>query len=224
MVVLFDFDGTLADTIGIQLDVARDILIGKYGYNFNSREIDCFTKVIKEQSALSALKVINFPLNKYSELLKNVKDRQRKMMKNLEVSSEIKKSLLSIRKIAQLGILSAGNNAYIKPFLVKNGIEEYFTYIYTDELQMGKEKLFKHFLRKTVISPNEIVYVCDEVEDVKICKKFNIKTVAVTWGLNTRAAFEVCKPDQITDKPSQLLKNVEKLKASSKQNNYVRKS
>ena len=51
----------------------------------------------------------------------------------------------------------------------------------------------------------KVAYVGDETRDVNAARRVEIQTVAVTWGMNTRRAFEPFEPDYLFDEPGELL-------------------
>ena len=52
---------------------------------------------------------------------------------------------------------------------------------------------------------SELVYVCDETRDVQAARKAGLRSIAVTWGFNSRKALEKAGPDFIIDQPDELL-------------------
>lgn len=55
------------------------------------------------------------------------------------------------------------------------------------------------------MEPNELIYVGDEVRDVKACLKAGVLVIGVTWGLNCRNALEASGASFGVDHPSELL-------------------
>ena len=58
---------------------------------------------------------------------------------------------------------------------------------------------------------DEVVYVGDEVRDIKAAKRAGMKIIAASWGYNEREALEKYKPDLIVDRPVELIEVVEKV-------------
>ena len=48
------------------------------------------------------------------------------------------------------------------------------------------------------------MYVGDEDRDIIASKKVNIKTIAVTWGFNSKEKLSREKPDYLVDSPMQV--------------------
>ena len=66
--------------------------------------------------------------------------------------------------------------------------------------------MIKHLLKEKNFSNGDMVYVGDEVRDIKAAKKARVRVIAVTWGLNSRKILEKEHPDYLVDRPQELLK------------------
>ena len=53
-------------------------------------------------------------------------------------------------------------------------------------------------------SKNHVFYVCDEVRDIEAARKSGIKSIAVTWGYNTKGALIKENPDFLVNSPDEL--------------------
>lgn len=205
LTILFDFDGTLADTPAIQLPIIKDILVNKYNYKLSDADFDNLLKILRDKGPFAALLKIKFPLFKYPSLLKDIKGSLKSKMDNLKISKEMRDVIFTCKKYAKIGILSGGNKDYIQIFIQNNKLENIFEYIYTDDKTQGKEKLFKKFLNTTKISKEDVVYVGDEIQDIKISKKIGIKIISVIWGVNSKKGLVENNPDFIADTPNQIV-------------------
>ena len=54
------------------------------------------------------------------------------------------------------------------------------------------------------LSKSDVYFVGDEVRDIEAGKKAGIKTIAVSWGYNTKDALAKEQPDYIIDTPLDL--------------------
>ena len=68
----------------------------------------------------------------------------------------------------------------------------------------GKAKTLKKIARYSQIEPRKIIFIGDEVGDVKAAKRVGFYSIAVSWGFNDRQALEQHSPDAVVDHPQQL--------------------
>ena len=54
------------------------------------------------------------------------------------------------------------------------------------------------------LAPENVAYVGDETRDIQAAKKVGLRSVAVTWGLNTHDALAASSPDHIVLTPDDL--------------------
>ena len=54
------------------------------------------------------------------------------------------------------------------------------------------------------LSKSDVYFVGDEVRDIDAGKKTGIKTIAVSWGYNTKDALAKEHPDYLIDSPLEL--------------------
>ena len=61
-------------------------------------------------------------------------------------------------------------------------------------------------IRKTFsLKAEEMLYIGDEIRDIKAAKKAGIAVAAVTWGFNSRESLAAEKPDYLLDRPEDFL-------------------
>ncbi len=68
--------------------------------------------------------------------------------------------------------------------------------------------VLKRMCNKHKIKNNEVIYVGDEDRDIIASKKVKIKTIAVTWGFNSKNKLIKENPDYLVDSPIQITKQI----------------
>ena len=195
--IVFDFDGTLADTF----DIIKTIVIKEYG------AIDIDFELVKELGAKSFLKQMNIPLWKLPEMAFNVTSKLRNS-KDIKLFPGIVELLNNLKNNYKLGIVSSNSNESIIDTLKRYNIENLFEFVYSDSSIFGKHLVLKKMCSKYKINPLEVIYVGDEDRDIIATKKIKIKTIAVTWGFNSKEKLSRERPDYIVDSPMQILEIV----------------
>ncbi|MDP4009547.1 MAG: HAD-IA family hydrolase [Candidatus Shapirobacteria bacterium] len=201
MEIIFDFDGTVADSLGSLIKILGD-LAPEFGFKpITQYEIDIY----REEGAREALKKLKVSLFKLPKIIQRCQEEQTKKIADIKIIDGLVDVLHTLK--AQgfvLGILTSNSKENVEKFLVKNEID-IFSYIYSEKNLFGKEKIIKHLLKERGLKVGDVIYVGDEVRDIEACKKAGVKIVAVSWGFNSKNILEKYEPDWLIDEPEGLL-------------------
>ncbi|KYC42952.1 carotenoid oxygenase [Scytonema hofmannii PCC 7110] len=206
-VIIFDFDGTVADTLDALVVIANR-LAEEFGYipiapeelallrNLSSREVINY----------SGISVFRIPF-----LVKRVKAALKNKIKELKPILGIKEALIKLKSEGhRLGIITSNSQENVRDFLNANELDNLFEFIYSGVTIFGKTTIINNVLRQKQIKLQEAIYVGDETRDIEASKKANIKVVAVTWGFNSQEVLAQQNPDFLINHPSELLEVVKK--------------
>lgn len=192
--VIFDFDGTIADSFEVFVEVLSEAINHKFEKDeiaklrgLPTRQIMKELGVKKWQLPLIAIKGKRSLGNK---------------MERVEPFAGINEVLKELHgKDYKIYILSTNTNKNINEFLKKYGLDELIDEVYADIGLFAKVKWLKKLMSKHKLSPAECVYVGDETRDIEASHKVDIKCIAVTWGYSTPASLESHKPYALVKKP-----------------------
>ena len=199
--IVFDFDGTLADTF----DVIKNIAMNEYS------EYDIDLELFKEEGAKGMIKKVNIPRWKIPKMIINVTSKLRNS-KDIKLFPGIVALLHTLKKDYKIGILSSNSKEIINDTLKEYDIENLFEFIYSESSLFGKHTVLKRMCSKHNIDPLEVMYVGDEDRDIVAAKKAKIKTIAVSWGFNSMEKLSKENPDYLVDSPMQILEVLQDLK------------
>lgn len=210
-VIIFDFDGTIADTVDALVTIANR-LAGEFGYiqitpedlarlrNFTSREIIKY-------SGISLLKI---PF-----LLKKVKGELKAKISELQPIPGISEVLLALHSQGyRLGIITSNSPENVTAFLIKNQLNHLFEFIHSGVTIFGKTTIINNVLKQKKLKTEAVIYVGDETRDIEASKKANIKVIAVTWGFNSPEALAKQDPYILINHPPELLEVIRVLDCS----------
>ncbi len=93
-----------------------------------------------------------------------------------------------------LTIASSGKKNNIRKLLRKNGLKNYFNLILADSTY-SKKNMIEEILNKFNALPQKTILVTDTVGDINVAKKIGLKTIAVTWGFHSAKLLKSAKPD-----------------------------
>ena len=200
-VIIFDFDGTLADTIDILLSITNR-LSAEFGFKSATKEELAQLSNLNSWQILqySGISIFKFPL-----LIRRLKAELHSEVPHIQLFPGIKEVLLELKKRGfQLGIITSNSRENVLGALEKNGLQDTFTFIYSGST-FGKHKVINKWLRIENIHTEKVVYVGDEIRDIDAAKKTGIKVIAVGWGFNSPQALAAQNPNFLIKRPQELI-------------------
>jgi len=204
---IFDFDGTLANTLPYSFSKIIELAKKLKVKDFKEKEIIEKIRSLSPQELFSQFSVswLKMPLIIW-EVKKAQKDLYDKMDK-IKIFPGIKKLLKELKKKEiKIYIYSSNLKKNIVKFLEKEKIGCYFDNVYVGGNLLRKDKDLLNILKKEGLKTDEVYYVADEVRDVLACQKAKIKMIGVSWGLAKPEILKKAGADLIIKKPSEILK------------------
>lgn len=198
--IIFDFDGVIADSTELFVDVFHKIAEDqKTGL---SREQ---VKNLLQNKTTTEL-IESFKLNIFQKtlLLNKVRKLIEEQTENFRIVSNMKDVLAKLSKKGINLVLVTSNtesvvNRVFEKYFITYFDEKYFKSGLTD-----KDKVLSKLAEK--YSGTKIFYIGDEVRDVEASKTAGVKSVAVTWGFNSKELLEKSEPDFLFTHPREILK------------------
>lgn len=201
-VILFDFDGTVADTLDTLVGITNR-LAGEFGYKPTTKEE---VETFKNLSSRQVIKQSRVSIFKLPFLIRRVKKQLSGELPKVAEFSGMKEAIFQLESQGlRLGIVTSNSAENVKLFLRAKGLLDSFEYIQSGAAIFGKSQVLKRFMRAQSLQPEEVIYVGDETRDIEAAKRSNIKVIAVSWGFNTRQVLEKYRPDFLIDSPGELI-------------------
>ena len=200
--LIFDFDGTLADT----LEESRRIynqLAPEYG--LRQVEMDELPG-LRHMSLKQLLSHLNIPKRRVPRLLAKGTSLMRGNIVRIPLIEGIAQVLPELRKHSDsFGILTSNSSTNVDLFLRAHGIRGLFNFISSTSKLTGKAKHLRAIRKTFSLKSEEMLYVGDEIRDIKASKKAEIPVAAVTWGFNSPEALAAEKPHHLLSHPTDFL-------------------
>jgi phosphoglycolate phosphatase len=201
-VIVFDFDGTIADTVDALISIANR-LATEFGYKQITPEQLAH---LRNLTSREIIKYSGVSLLKIPFLLKKVKSELKNKIHEFQPIPGIKEALTELNNQGyKLGIITSNSKENVTAFLKNHDLDNLFDFIYSGVTIFGKTTIINNVLRQKQLQTQAVIYVGDETRDIEASKKANIKVVAVTWGFNSSEVLSKQKPDFLIDHPSELL-------------------
>ncbi|MBP2659505.1 MAG: HAD-superfamily hydrolase, subfamily variant 1 [Firmicutes bacterium] len=199
--ILFDFDGTLVDSLNIVIEVYNQ-LAGKYeAKKIEQKDI----AHIKRLSITERSKFLDFKLYKFPLLALDIYKLYKYSIKDLILFDGIKELLEELNACGfQLAIVSTNSEQNIRECLQQNQID-FINEIICSNNMFGKNEDIKRFLKTHKLKDSEAIYVGDEVRDIIAGKKSGVKVIWVSWGYDQIDNAKKEHPNYIVHKPHEIL-------------------
>lgn len=196
---IFDFDGTIADSFELVVDIAYELL-----------DIDPLsTQEIAHLRRLPLLKVareLHIPFTRIPRLIFKGRSLMTQRMGEVQPCAGMPQAIRALAELDCRLLLISSNGAHnVRTFLRAHGLEQYFESVHGGVGLFDKSGAVRKVLKRQHIDKNDCYYVGDEVRDAQAAKKAGVHAVSVTWGYQDAQALEDCKPFAVIHKPSQLV-------------------
>lgn len=207
--LVFDFDGTLADTFQAVVDSVNDVQ-GRYRYapiedSERLREKNWFQIVFRE---------LRIPLYRLPGFYRRVRSRARTRFLTAELFPEITDLLQALGKQFDVVILTSNKKKVVRTLLSENNID--VDEIIADVPLFSKASALTAMLKRRKMRPHEMLYIGDEVRDIRACKRAHVPVCAVSWGFHSKAMLRRSEPDFLVETPTELLQLLLALASSSR--------
>jgi phosphoglycolate phosphatase len=200
-VVMFDFDGTIGDTLEAGFEIFN-LLAAEFGFRPMGRDEmprlrDMRTRELMKHAGISAAKLPRISRRGTQELSRRIAS-----IAPLPGVPGLIRELA--RRGHTLGIITSNSEANVRAFLANHQLEN-FAFIRSSSKLFGKAREIRAALKGLRAGGHEALFVGDETRDIEACKKAGVPIVAVTWGYNTPAALRAMEPDFLVDSPAEIL-------------------
>jgi|SRR6056297_1404893 len=196
--IVFDFDGTLADTFEIMKEIAKNEFEDLSDKDF---------ELLRDEGIKGMMKRKNIHVWELPKMVLRFTSKM-KNKENVKLFPEVLELLKTLSKSYKLGIVSSNSEENIIQNLKKYNAHSLFDFIFSQSSIFGKDKVLKKMCKKYQINSSEVIYVGDEDRDIIAAKKIKIKNIAVTWGYNSEKKLQEVNPDIIVNSPKEIIEKI----------------
>ncbi len=197
--IIWDFDGTLADTLADALRIYND-LAAQHGF----RPIDD-PETVRNTPLNEIPGSHDIPLRKVPLLVRGFLKAQRSRISNVRLCAGVSDVLAAFRDSGcQQGIVSSNAEENIRICLRANRAEDFFEFIIGYSRLTGKQRSLRRAIKQFDLAPEAVLYIGDDTRDVKAAKTAGIDIAAATWGISARPLLEAHQPTYLVDTPAEL--------------------
>lgn len=199
--LIFDFDGTIADTLMVAEQVLNETG-HEYGLPHVTRQqlMELKHKSIPELLKLSGLSWLQLPsfVNKMRKRFKKHLTKVRPIQGMPEILNTLKQRGYCME------ILTSNTQEVVHTFLQDHQLS-LFESVHAPPSLFGKAKVLNQILKRRGLLVSQVVMIGDELRDVEAAQKAGIESIAVTWGFNSEQLLRKGDPNHIVTEPAHLL-------------------
>jgi phosphoglycolate phosphatase len=198
--LIFDFDGTIADTFDLSLQIGREIHDSLKLHHLSEEAIVHF----RNRPFRETIRNLKIPIHKIPQLLIRVRRGIHDHIDEIRPFDGIREVLRDLKShTAFMGMVTSNSEENVNKFLERFDLCFFDAWSYSSAIR-GKASMMRRLIRKNKLAKESTVYIGDITDDIDACRKVGIKVAAVTWGYNTREVLEHSKPDFLIDRVGDL--------------------
>ena len=197
--LIFDFDGTLADTLPHLLALSNR-LAPEYGHR---RVAEGDIDALRGLHAREVIRWLRVPWYKLPRLARRIRAELHHVMPQVIPIEAVPAAVSQLALGFELGILTTNSVANVRVFLAAQQLMP-FAFVRSSPRLMGKRRTLKRVLREQRLAVANTLYIGDEVRDVEAARACGLDTIAVSWGANDTHKLGQANPFIIVHHPSEL--------------------
>lgn len=204
--VLFDFDGTLADSFSVVADIFYDLT--------DHPRIDDPEQIqrLRRMPIMKVVKEFHIPAYRVPRLLVKGRKSMGERMEEVRPFNGIPEALAALHEQGYtLYIMSSNSKQNVEAFLDANGLSRYVTKVYGNIGLLNKAGAIRKVIRQNGLNIEDCVYVGDEVRDIDGAERAGIPIVSVAWGYNDATLLQSRQPNALIYQPEELIESIENI-------------
>ena len=208
--IIFDFDGVLADTLGDMLQFAQE----------TCDELGVKHTVIQED--LNGLEIMSFatygrqcevPEDQIDEFVRLCTGRFAKKNSPPAIFAGLGDVVRELSTRHVIGIVSGNTTENIRDFLAAHGLDGCIRVIYGVDASGSKVEKILRARRQFAREEESAWVVGDSVSDIIAAKESGVGSIAVSWGHQNLDKLANAKPDHIIHSPHEIIAIVDEKRA-----------
>ncbi len=197
--MIFDFDGTLADSANWFRSILPD-LARRFGFRCPDEEE---LEVLRHKPPREVMRILKIPGWKLVFIAVHVRKRAAKA--EAFTLFEGVPDVLRLLQSRGVKIAVVSSNAEVN---VRRALGPELSALVGSWScgagMFGKAKHFRDVIRELKVSPARALAVGDEIRDIEAAREVGLKTAAVAWGFGMKPALEAAEPDLLFETVGQL--------------------
>jgi phosphoglycolate phosphatase len=198
--VIFDLDGTLADSFPWFLSVLNTV-----AREFRFREVaEDDIEPLRHGSVHDILRKLEVPLWKVPRIATRMRAMKRADMAHIPLFAGVDAMLRALSDAGvTLALVSSDNEANVRDLLGEANAA-LISHFACGASLFGKAAKFKRVIREAGVVAGATIAIGDEIRDIEAARTAGIACAAVTWGYAAPDALRAHEPDVVFEKMEEI--------------------
>ncbi len=197
-ILLFDFDGVLADTLDDMLNFAQ-AACEQLDLRRNPTRADL--DALEEMSFVEYGRQLRVPSQHIEIFVRLCLDMFEQRMQPPKIFDGMAQVVVKAADDHAIGIITGNTSQTVERFLRANKLEEYIKIVLGVE-QPGSKSAKIRMAAQELAQPGKDVYMIgDAVSDIRAARQASVKSIAVGWGHQSISRLEAEHPDHLVKTP-----------------------
>jgi phosphoglycolate phosphatase len=194
-IVIFDLDGTLADSFPWFLRNVNDVA-GRFGFR---RIADDDIDPLRHARSREIIRRLEVPAWKLPGIARHMRRMKAAHLDGIPLFPGVEAMLRSLRDSGlTLALVSSDHEANARRQLGQ--VTHLFSHFDCGASLFGKAKKFRRLVKRSGVSPAQAISIGDEVRDIEAARAAGIACGAVMWGYAAPGALRGMRPDLVFER------------------------
>lgn len=203
MLLHFDYDGVLVDSFDHLLDLGRRVQIQlRTGRKPCPQDL----RTIRNLTMDDLGRLIEIPEDRIPQFSSEMFRLLQEDLRELAVYDGIPQVLRTLSRRHTIVILTSNARKGVEQTLRRNALEGFIARIYDGRSPGSKAEKIRNSMEAFGFQEAQTFMIGDALSDITEGKKAKVKTIAVTWGFQSRERLWQGKPDFIAERPHDLIR------------------
>jgi phosphoglycolate phosphatase len=206
--ILYDFDGVLADTLDNMLSFAEQAC-AQLGAPCQPSPVDL--EVLEVMDMVSYGRQLGVPEGDLERFADTLRDNFLSNPEPTRTFPGIREVLTSGKGESTQAIITGNARDLVLAFLHHHGLQEYIQLVYSGDMPGTRQHKILKAMRDAGARSQDTCLVSDAVSDIRQARQVGIHSIAVTWGYQSQERLASYRPDAIASTPAELVAALDKL-------------
>lgn len=200
--ILFDFDGVLADTLDDMLNFAQAVC-AELGIDRIPTPADL--NALETMSFMEYGKQLGVPIPLVDEFVSRCLKRFVEKPHPPKIFDGMAEAVKQLSTNHMIAIVTGNTTSAVEIFLIENDILQYISAIFAVDQPGSKAEKMAKAKNQLAADNDSVYYVGDAVSDVHAARQVSVKSVAVSWGHQSLSKLVNARPDHVVHAPSEII-------------------
>lgn len=205
--ILFDFDGVLADTLADLLQFGQEVC-DELGVKHTATKNDISSLEIMSVATYGQQLEVPEPL--IEEFVRRCLGKFGEKKSPPAIFDGLDKVVRELSENHVIAIVTGNSAQNVKAFLMEHGLDEYVHAIFGVDSSGSKAEKISQAQSQFAAGGKAVFMVGDSASDVRAAQEASVKSIAVSWGHQSAEILIRAKPDFLVRSPGELMEVIKK--------------